>query len=141
MAAVGAGPFLFLLLDEFSYPKFFDKFLVLKHTHRIFCPVSLIEVFHSGTWKFITIITESGFELFSLFAHSYDTAFASFCLIGINFKAARTSVFLPDITNAKPAIHPARCNQSCFHCFRVFVILRLHFIQLYCIFHFLIEKS
>ena len=78
MAAFGAGPFLFFFLNEFSDSMFFDIFLVLNHTHGIFRIVTLVQAFHPGAWEFIAIVAKSGFELLSLFAHSYPAAYARF---------------------------------------------------------------
>jgi len=74
LAAVWAGPFFFFFLDELSYSGLFYKFLILNHTHRIFCPVPLVQTFQPGAWKCIAIKTEFGFEFFSLFAIPYYAA-------------------------------------------------------------------
>ena len=78
MAALWTGPFFFFFSDEFSNSMLFNIFLVLNHTHGIFRIVTLVQAFHPGAWEFIAIVAKSGFELLSLFAHSYPAAYARF---------------------------------------------------------------
>jgi len=140
LAAFWTGPFFFFFSDEFSYAELLDIFLILNHAHGIFCSVSLVQLLHSGTGKCITVKTEFGFELFSLFAHSYPAANTSFRLIRVNQRAAGAFIFLPDITDTQPAIHPARCDKSRFHCFRLCWFSSLHLTLLYGDFFFIDRK-
>ncbi|MPM06085.1 hypothetical protein SDC9_52380 [bioreactor metagenome] len=59
-ATVGTSPPMLFLLKKILKTLFFYPVQIVNHAHVIFCPVSFIKAFHTGTWESVTIHAIAG---------------------------------------------------------------------------------
>jgi hypothetical protein len=104
-SAIGTGPPAVLLPDKFPDTHSFYLFQVLNHAHAILAPVSFIQVFKALTGKYLTAVI----AVFP-FAFGTETQGAIFTAFCVWSQTAVAPIPVPDIANAKPAIHSAGCN-------------------------------
>ena len=119
-----AKPFLFFIPGEMSNPKFINHFEIVDHAHSILLSVALIQLFQPGTWKTTTTIgTILAFAICDLFAISNSTSIAVFwffTVLLIDHSTTWACVYFSNVSQAKTAVHSARCDQICGNCCRLF---------------------
>ena len=110
---MGAFPPAFFVPRELFKPIPADGFQVLEHAHAIFGAVALIQVFHSGAWKLLTLVAKTRIGRRQVFTIGDRAAAAVFGFIRVVFFGTATAgLFLTEKADAKSAIHSAGCNQS-----------------------------
>jgi hypothetical protein len=107
MTAVFAGPADVLLFDELPDPPLLYVVQVIQHAHPV-SRVSLVQSLQPGAGVLGASVAVLANEVLAVLDPAVD---AMLGLPGIVSPAARTSVFLPQVGNAEPAVHTAGSDQ------------------------------
>ncbi len=122
-AARRAGPPGSFELQKIADPLCTYHLKVFDEAGPVFCPVPFIQIFHPPAREFLTLIAEPGGPAGKPGAIPDDAVNPRFGLVIEYYPAAGAPVPFPQVTQAAPAVHPARGDLGAFeHNFRAHLI-------------------
>jgi hypothetical protein len=114
-AAIWASPADFFVCDKLPNSKLLDIFKILDGAHVVSSSISFIHVFDLLAGKTVTLETELQFPLLQHFAVFDSAPEDADCFIGVFHPAPWAGVFIPQVSHAGSAVHPARSDERGCH--------------------------